>query len=210
MSAQEKLRRYAAELEAYKKLHASKAVSDLALQEKQQLFADYQSETASLENDIKIVKQGLAELYIHRAEEELAQAELHLASLRKELALLIEEQKYYKITAPFDGYCVIESDTVGGYNSVGTVAAYVHRDDSKLIYAYVKEEDIHNVYEGMICKLFSNQYGPGKNFEAKVYRVKRYRYEYGDGVYFEIRLKVTKEDAPLRIDSNVVVEIPVK
>ena len=209
LSAQERLRRYSIELEAYKKLHASKAVSDLALQEKQQLFTDYQAEVSSLDNDIKTVKQGLADLYILQAQKELIQAELHLANLKKELALLKEELKYYKITAPFDGYCVIESDTVGGYDSAGTAAAYVHKDDKKLIYAYVKEEDIHHVHEGMICRFISNQYGPEQKFEAQIYRVKRYRYEYGAGVYFEIRLKVTSESAPLRIDSNGVVEIPV-
>ncbi|MBE6357072.1 MAG: HlyD family efflux transporter periplasmic adaptor subunit [Lentisphaerae bacterium] len=208
LSSQERLRRYGAELDAYKKLHASKAVSDLALQEKQQLFTDYQAETASLDHDIRIVKQGLANLYVEKAEKELAQAEVHLASLQKELLLLKEELKYYKITAPFDGYCVIESDTVGSYNSAGTAAAYVHKDDRKRIYAYFKEEDIHRIYEGMKCRVISNQYGPEKIFEAQIYAIKRYRYEYGAGVYFEVRFNLTGEPQPLRIDSNVIIEIP--
>ncbi|MBO5667765.1 MAG: hypothetical protein J6S43_01435 [Lentisphaeria bacterium] len=210
LSAQKRLNRYTAELEAYKKLHASKAVSDLALQEKQQLFTDYQAETASIDQDIKIVKQGLADLYIHQAEKELAQAELHLNNLQKELALLKEELTYYKIVAPVDGYCVTESDTVGSYNAVGTAAAYVHKDDVKHIYSYFKEEDMHLLHVGMDCRFISNQHGPEKIFPARIFAIKRYRYEYGAGVYFEVRLKILQEPVSLRIDSNGVVEVPLE
>jgi len=181
---------------------------DLCVFGRDDFFTDYQAETASLDHDIRIVKQGLANLYVEKAEKELAQAEVHLASLQKELLLLKEELKYYKITAPFDGYCVIESDTVGSYNSAGTAAAYVHKDDRKRIYAYFKEEDIHRIYEGMKCRVISNQYGPEKIFEAQIYAIKRYRYEYGAGVYFEVRFNLTGEPQPLRIDSNVIIEIP--
>ena len=156
--AQERLNRHAHELEVYEQLYGSKIVSDLTLREKRQLVKDYEGDLLCLDSDMKVLNQGLEKLTIKRDEEAVKDIELKLANLRKELALLEEQKKYYKIVAPIDGLCITNSDTVGGYDAVGTTAALVHRDSKKLIYAYFDERDIKHVIEGKPCRFRSNQY----------------------------------------------------
>ena len=135
---------------------------------------------------------------------------MKLANLRKELALQEEQLQYYKITAPIDGVCITNSDTVGGYDAVGTSAAVVHRDTSKLIYAYFDERDIKYVVEGKPCRFVSNQYGKTVEFEVMPYEVKRTFYSYGDRLMMYAKFRLTKEPEPLRIESIGSVEIDVE
>lgn len=205
--AQERFNRHAHELEVYEQLFGSKIVSDLTLREKRQQVKDYEGDLMCLDSDMKILNQGLEALTVKRAEESVKDTELKLANLRKELALLEEEKKYYKIVSPIDGVCITNSDTVGGYDAVGTSAAIVHRDTRKLIYAYFNEQDIKHVIEGKPCRFRSNQYGNDVEFEVMPYEVKRTFYSYGDRLMMYAKFRLTKEPKPLRIDSVGTVEI---
>lgn len=207
--AQERLNRHAHELEVYEQLYGSKIVSDLTLREKRQLVKDYEGDLLCLDSDMKVLNQGLEKLTIKRDEEAVKDIELKLVNLRKELALLEEQKKYYKIVAPIDGLCITNSDTVGGYDAVGTTAALVHRDSKKLIYAYFDERDIKHVIEGKPCRFRSNQYGSDVEFEVTPYEVKRTFYSYGDRLMMYAKFRLTKEPKPLRIDSIGTVEIDV-
>ena len=205
--AQERFNRHAHELEVYEQLFGSKIVSELTLREKRQQVKDYEGDLMCLDSDMKILNQGLETLTVKRAEESVKDTELKLANLRKELALLEEEKKYYKIVSPIDGVCITNSDTVGGYDAVGTSAAIVHRDTRKLIYAYFNEQDIKHVIEGKPCRFRSNQYGNDVEFEVMPYEVKRTFYSYGDRLMMYAKFRLTKEPKPLRIDSVGTVEI---
>ena len=200
--AQENLERSAHEFNVYQRLHESKIVTDLAFREKKEAFKNSEAEVKKMDNDMKILKKGLAKLYVSSAELEVSEAEIKLKNLQDELIRLKEEQKYYKITAPFDGVCITNSDTVNGYDSAGTAAVEIHRDDRKLVYAYCPEKYIRYIREGSVYPFLSTQYPPDQQgFELKCFEIKKTRYMYGDESYFLVKLRVVKEPYPLRIGS---------
>lgn len=211
--AQENLERVSNEFDVYEQLHDSKIVTDLAYREKKEALMTAEAEVKKMDNDMKIIKEGLADLYVKSAEAEVMEAETKLKNLRQELVMLKEEQKYYRITAPCDGLCITNSDTVGQYDAAGTAAAEVHRDDAKLVYAYCPESSIRYVREGGTYRFISNQHPdekPDKGFELHCFEIKKTRYMYGDESYFLVKLKVVKEPQPLRIGSigTLAVETP--
>ncbi len=207
--AQENLERSAHEFNVYRRLHNSKIVTDLAYREKKEAFKNSEAEVKKMDSDMKILQKGLADYYIKSAEMAVLEAEIKLKNLREELARLQEERKYYKITAPYDGLCITNSDTVHGYNAVGTEAAEVHRDDRKLVYAYCPERFIRLIKEGDKVPFFSSQYSdPDLEFELLCFEIKRHRYDYGDESFFLVKFRVIKEPRPLRINSLVQIEIP--
>lgn len=207
--AQDNLERSSHAFNVYRRLHSSKIVTDLVFREKREAFLNSQAEVKKIDNDMKILKKGLANFYIKSAESEVSEAETKLQAMKSELSLLKEEEKYYKIIAPYDGYCITNSDTVHGYNPVGTEAAEVHRIDKKLVYAYCPERYLHYVREGEIYRFVSNQYPDDKQgFEMKCLEIKKNRYQYGDESYFFVKLSVEKEPYPLRIGSVGKLEIP--
>ena len=208
--ANERLKRHAHELSVYEQLFGNKIVSDLTLREKRQQVKDYEGDLMCLDSDMKVLNMGLESLTVKEAEEKVKAIEIKLENLRKELALQEEQRKYYKIVAPIDGVCITNSDTVGGYDSVGTSAAIVHRVNRKLVYAYFDERDIKYVIEGKPCRFRSNQYGDEVEFEVLPYEVKRTFYSYGDRLMLYVKCRLTKEPKPLRIDSIGSVEIEVQ
>ena len=208
IAAKETLDRLQHEYDVYRRLHGSKIVTDLAFREKKQAFKNSEAELKRMDSDMAILEKGLTSLYIKEAELQLAEAERKLKDLKEELVLLKEEQKYYKIVAPYDGYCITNSDTVHGYYSAGTNCAEVHRDDRKLVYAYFLERDLRFVREGMTGRFISNQYGDDKQgAELKIYKINSGRTVYGNQSYFLVKFRVVKEPHPLRIDSTGTVEV---
>ena len=207
--AQDNLERSSHAFNVYRRLHNSKIVTDLVFREKQEAFLNSQAEVRKIDNDMKILKKGLADFYIKSAESEVSEAETKLKALESELSLLKEEGKYYKIRAPYDGYCITNSDTVHGYNPAGTAAAEVHRVDKKLVYSYCPERYLHYVREGEVYQFVSNQYPDDRQgFEMKCLEIKQDRYQYGDESYFFVKFSVEKEPYPLRIGSVGKLEIP--
>ena len=207
--AQENLERSAHEFDVYRRLHNSKIVTDLAYREKKEAFKNSEAEVKKMDSDMKILQKGLADYYIKSAEMSVLEAEIKLKNLQEELARLQEERKYYKITAPYDGVCITNSDVVHGYDSAGAEAAEVHRDDRKLVYSYCPERYIRLVKEGEKYPFFSNQYSdPDLEFELLCFEIKRNRYIYGDESYFLVKFRVVKEPRPLRINSIGQIEIP--
>lgn len=200
--AQENLERSAHEFSVYQRLHGSKIVTDLAFREKQEAYRNSQAEVKKMDNDMKILQKGLADYNVKSAENDVAEAETKLKNLQDELELLKEECKYYVIRAPFDGYCITNSDTVNGYDAVGAAVAEVHRDDRKLLYAYCPERYIQYIREGQTCRFVSNQYPDDRQgFEMKCFEIKKNRYMYGDESYFLVKCRLVKEPNPLRIGS---------
>ena len=200
--AQENLDRVANEFEVYEQLHGSKIVTDLAYREKKEALMTSEAEVKKMDSDMKILQKGLADLYVKVSEAEVKEAETKLKHLQEELALLKQEEKYYKITAPFDGVCITNSDSVGHYDTAGTAAAEVHRDDRKLVYAYCPERYVRYVREGATYRFVSAQYPDEKQgFELLCYEIKKDRYMYGDESYFLVKLRVVREPQPLRIGS---------
>lgn len=211
-AAEESVRRYNHELEVYRKLYSNKAISDLALREKREEQADREADLACLSNDMKIVGKGLAGLYLQKAKGELAEARAALEVMLAELASLEEERKYYKIVAPYDGLCITDSDTIGGYYTSGTTAAAVHKDAKKRIYAMIRVEDLPYAKEGTVYRFRSNQYGYNSDllFEVRLYKIDRTRQVYGDGSFYQCKFDVITEPQPLRIDSIGTIEMPME
>lgn len=208
--AQENLERVANEFEVYEQLHGSKIVTDLAYREKKEAFITSEAEVKKMDNDMKILKKGLADLYVKSSEAEMKEAEAKLNHLKNELNLLRQEEKYYKITAPFDGLCITNSDSVGQYDTAGTAAAEVHRDDKKLVYAYCPERYIQHVREGATYRFVSNQYPDEKQgAELLCFDIKKTRNLYGNESYFLVKFRVVKEPQPLRIGTIGTVEVDI-
>ena len=206
--AQENFERSAHEFNVYRRLHNSKIVTDLAYREKKEAFKNSEAEVKKMDSDMKILQKGLADYYIKSAEMAVLEAEIKLKDLKEELARLQEERKYYKITAPYDGLCITNSDVVHGYDTAGTNAAEVHRDDRKLIYSMCPEKFIHLVKEGEKYPFISNQYAdPKLEFELLCFEVKRTQYSYGDECYYLVKFRLVKEPRPLRINSVGTIEI---
>ena len=139
----------------------------------------------------------------------MEEARLKLENRKRELQLLEEQRKYYRITAPFDGICITNSDTVHGYNPVNTEAASIHSDNRKLVYAYFDERDVGWIVEGRPCRFRSSQYDPEKTgyFTVTPYEVKKDRTAYGDRCFFLVKFTVDTEPEPLRLESTGRVEI---
>ena len=218
-AAKKRLERHSHELEVYKRLFRNQSISELSLREKAQEVKDAEADLLGYSDDLDKLKNGLANIYIQQAERNVEAARIKLADLERELELLREQSKYYKIVAPYDGVCITNSDVVHAYNAAGTEAVEINRVTpneqfpcGKRVYAYFDEDDLAYVIEGVPCRFRSNQYDCDKKGFATLvpYQVKKQRASYGDKVLHLVKFCVTKETVPLRIDSTGTVEIFVK
>ena len=210
-SAQATLERSAHEHEVYRKLSQDKIVADLTYRAKMEDFKNSQAELKQLDQDLKILGKGLSDLYIKKAELELREAETKLNDLKEQLVLLKEEQKYYKIVAPCDGICMINSDTVGGYDAVGTSAATVHRIVRKYIYSYFTVEDIKYLHVGDKLK-FTSHDKPRDQQGAivQIFDIATSRTSYGDKTYFLVKCKTVEDPHNILIDTVGTLEFDIK
>ena len=210
-SAQATLDRTAHEHEVYRRLSKNKIVADLTYREKMENFKSSQAELKQLEQDMKLLNKGLTDLYIKKAELELADAETKLKDLKEELSLLKEELKYYKIVAPYDGMVITNSDTVHGYDAVGTSAAAVHRIDRKYVYSYFTVEDVRHIHVGDKMKFISHDKTRDKQGAIlQVFDIATGRTTYGDKTYFTVKCKVIEDPHDLLIDTIGTVEFEIK
>lgn len=210
-SAQATLERSAHEHEVYRKLSRDKIVADLTYRAKMEDFKNSQAELKQLDQDLKILGKGLSDLYVKKAELELREAETKLNDLKEQLVLLKEEQKYYKIVAPYDGVCIVNSDTVHSYDAVGTSAAAVHRIDKKKVYCYFTVEDIKYLHVGDKLK-FRSQDNPSDQQGAvvQIFDISTTRTTYGDKTYFTVKCNVIEEPHNLRINTVGTLEFDIK
>ena len=201
--------RLAHELEVYKRLYRSKGISELALREKAQSAKDAEADVLSYTDDLAKVNRGLADVYIRRAECELAAAELKLTNLERELELVREQRKYYRMVATIDGTLVTNSDTVPRFDPVATEIAAVHLDTRKDVYAYFDVHDIHHIIEGKPLRFRSNTYDCDKHGFATIvpYKVTKWKSSFGDRMLYLVECRVIKEPVPLRMESTGVVEL---
>lgn len=211
-AAKKLLERLSHELEVYERLHRSKGISELALREKAQEVKDAEADLLCRQDDLTKVKRGLAVIYIRRAECELEAAELKLRDLERELELVREQQKYYRMVATIDGMCVTSSDTVPRYDPAGKEIASVHADAVKLVYAYFEEKDLPYIIERKPLRFRSNTYDCEKQGFAKIlpYKVTKWKSSYGNKIFHLVECRVIEEPVPLRMESTGIAEIEVK
>lgn len=196
------------ESKVYRSLFHKQALSELDYLRKQEEFECADAEFKRLAADRKRVLKGLDKLYIRSVEMDIELLQLKIANRRAECALLEEERKYYRITAPYDGYCITNSDTVHGYDAAGTAAVSVHKDHKKIIYAYFDEDHINLIHEGMKGRFRSSQHGLKYGyFPVTVTEVKRGRTVTADRNIFLVKFRIDKEIVPLRIESAGRVEL---
>lgn len=206
--AQEAKNRLVHEFEVYDKLHHDEIVSDLVHRQKREAARTAEIELSKMDSDMAILEKGLTDLYIKRAETCVREAEIKLKDMQEELELLCEEQKYYRIVAPFDGYCVVNYDPQN-YCAAGSAVAEVHRDDRKRVYAYFPENSIRHIRIGQTLQFVSNQYPDDQQgFEVSVYEVKKNRYDYGTESFFLVKCHLATEPHPLKIGSIGTVLAP--
>lgn len=206
-AAKDKLEQLRNEMEVYERLHKDNIVSFLSYREKVQAYNNAKAEYESSINDSKVVKNGLEQCYIEIAEKELKTAKQTLENMKRELALLKEEQKYYKIIAPFDGVCKLHHDTVHGYVTEGSGAATVYRVPAKIVYAYFKEADALRMYEGMKGTFRSLEHDPKTKYQVTILEMPISGTSRGDQVYYNVKFKVDTEPKPLRQNSPGFVEM---
>lgn len=210
-SAQATLDRSAHEHEVYRKLSKDKVVADLTYREKMENYKNSQAELKQLDQDLKIVGKGLSDLYIKQAELELLESETKLKDLKEELVLLKEEQKYYKIVAPYDGVTITHSDTVHGYNTAGTSAVEVHRIDRKYVYSYFTVEDTRYLHVGDKLKFISHDKPRDKQGAVlQIFDIASTRTVYGDKVYFLVKCRVIEDPHDLLIDTVGTLEFDIE
>ncbi len=187
--ARELYERAAKEWEVYKRLYETKSVSELEMRAKKQAFEDAHAAWEIAVNDQKKVSKGLRELNIRQAEQNVALLESRLQGMKKELALLQEQRKYYKIVTPYDGIIVTDSDTVHAWDNAGTSAAYIHRvHKGYYIYSYFEEKDIIHLPNGTKGKFFSND--TGKYYDLVSFDTTRTRTAVGDKVFHLVKFRV--------------------
>ncbi len=207
-AAKEKFRRYKHEQDVYDKLYRNRIVSELAYREKTQETVDAEAELKRYNSDMERINSGIEKLNVELAQKSVETSALKLKNLQEELKLLLEQQKYYKITAPFDGLCITNSDTVHGYDTAGAAAAVIHADRQKIIYAYFDEKDVGYITEGKPCRFRSNQYPESEAiYTVTPYEVKKDRSSYGDRCFFLVKFTLDDEPKPLRIESTGQVEV---
>ena len=177
------------EWDAYAKLYASKSVSELDMRAKKRAYEDALAAWEIAISDQKRVNQGLRKLNIRQAQESVALLETKIAGLKKELELLNEQRKYYKIITPYDGIIVTDSDTVHAWDNAGTAAAYIHRvNKGYYIYSYFEEKDIIHLPNGTKGKFFSND--TGKFYDLVSFDTTRTRTAVGEKVYHLVKFRV--------------------
>ena len=189
--AKELLARTENEWMVYRRLHDGKIVSDLDMRSKKQAYQDAKAAYQITVSDREKVGKGLSQLYVQQAEQQLTLLKTELSGLERDLALLNEQRKYYKIIAPHDGLIKTHSDTVGAWNAAATEAACLHKEAHYKIYAYFSEADMPFIRRGMTAKFFSHD--SGKWYEAKAFELTRSRTAVGDGVYHLVKFRVTSD-----------------
>lgn len=215
--AKELLDRTENEFRTYERLFKSQSVSELDLRSKKQAFLDALASYKIALSDQEKVNRGLTALYIKASELELAALKTKLAGAEKELELLHEERKFYKITTPYDGIIVTNSDTVHIWDDPGTAAAVIHRSTKGFyIYSYFEEKDLIHIPDGTPARFFSND--SGKWYDLKSFEITRTRTTSGDKVFHLVKFKVLspvepdlrKQGKGIRMDGNGIVEIKIK
>ena len=197
----------------YRRLHRSKSVSDLDMRSKAQAYNDAKAAYQITVSDQEKVGIGLSKLYVQQAEQQLDLLKTKLAGLERDLALLNEQRRYYKIVAPYDGIIKTHSDTVGAWNAAATEAACLHRDHRFYIYAYFPEADIPYIKDGMTARFFSHD--SGKWYDIKSFELTRSRTAVGDGIFHLVKFRITSDianeirlgkEGKLRIEGAVTVK----
>lgn len=206
-AAKDKLEQLRNEMEVYERLHKDNIVSFLSYREKVQAYNNAKADYESSINDAKVVKSGLEKYYVEITEKDLEIAKTSLENMKRELLLLKEEQKYYKIVAPFDGVCKLHHDTVHGRVSEGSGAATIYRVPAKIVYAQFREADALRMYEGMKGVFRSKQYDKDTVYQVTIIEMPISGTSRGDNVYYNVKFKVDTEPKPLRQESPGVVEL---
>lgn len=210
-SAKATLDRYEHEHKVYRKLSKDRVVADLTYREKTEAFKSSQADLKQLEEDLNLINKGLTSLYIKKAEVELAEAETKLKDLQEDLVLLKEEQKYYKIVAPYDGVTITNSDTVHLYDPAGTAAAAVHKIHKKRVYSYFAVDDVKHIHIGDKLKFIANDLPRDKQeIEIQVYDISSGRVVYGDKTYFLVKCNVINDPHNVLIDTIGTITLDVK
>ncbi len=207
LRAKEALDRAGNEYRVFNKLYRSHSVSDLDMRTKKQAFFEANAEYKSLLNDKEIISRGLAANYIALAEQKLKTAQFNLASRQRDLDLLLEDWKYYRIVALRDGEIITNSDTVGAWNAAGTSAAVLHRGKKSLVYAYFKEDDTRFIKENAPARFISQQ--SGEVIKLQVYEVKRSRSSHEEGSRVLVKFHVRSDAEHLRLESTGIVEVDI-
>ncbi|MBR7108350.1 MAG: HlyD family efflux transporter periplasmic adaptor subunit [Lentisphaeria bacterium] len=189
--AKELLARTENEWRVYQRLFRNKSVSDLDLRDKKQAYYDALAAYRITVADQEKVSRGLRKFYLLKAEQEVEAIKTKIENAKKELALLQEKRKYYKIIAPHDGIIKTHSDTVGAWNAAATEAACLHKEKYYKLYAYFAEEDIPFIKNGMKARFFSHD--SGKWYDATAFELTRSRTAVGDGVYHLVKFRVTSD-----------------
>ncbi len=213
MAAKEKLFRLKKELDAYEKLHETKAVSDFSLREKTQDYRDAEADMKSIADDINIINQGLGALYIAIAEKELEDARTKLEDLKKVQSLIEEDGNHYRIVSPRNGVVVNNSDTVNAYNAAASNVAEIHSfNNGSYVYCYFDERDISYVVEGKSYRFRTTQFDCTKKGYPMVrpYEVQKNRSSSGDRSLYLVKCQLVSSPIPLRINSTGQMEIDIK
>ena len=206
-AAKEKLDKLKNEMDVYNSLHSDSIISHLTYREKAEEFTSSKAEYESALNDWEVVKNGLGKLYVSIAGQEVETVRTKLEGKKRELALLEEEGKHYKVVAEHDGICVNNYDTVGGYLPALSSAAAVHTH-KKLVYCYMPEKDMHHVIPNKIYTFRSLQHADQK-YEVKLYDIDG-RTVYGDTSYFLLKGILQNEPKKLEINSQGWIEMEVQ
>ena len=205
--AKELLNRTENEWNVYRRLHRSKSVSDLDLRSKQQAYYDALAAYRIVIADQEKVGRGLSSLYVQKAEQEVASVRARIASAKRELELLREKLKYYKIIAPHDGIIKTHSDTVGAWNAAATEAACLHRvEKGYKVYGYFEEKDIKYITDGTMAQFFSHD--TGKWYDMQSVELTRTRTTVGDRIFHLVKFNVKSQvDSKVRVEGAVIIRI---
>ena len=206
--AKELLDRTEKEYFTYKTLYSCKSVSELDMRSKKQAFEDARASYQIALEDQDKVKKGLRQLKIKQADLDVESCRTKLAGMERELALLKEEQKYYKIVTPYDGIIVTNSDTVHAWDNAGTSAAVIHRvHRGYYIYSYFEEKDIIHIPNGTPGKFYSTD--NGKCYDLVSFDVTSSRTAVGEKVYHLVKFKVLSPvGKDITMSGTGVIKIP--
>jgi len=207
LSAKEDMKRAENEWQVYERLFKSHGISELDLRQKKQSYLDAKTTYENYISDHNKIAKGMAELYVRQIENEVETLKLQIANRKREFELLLEEGKYYKITAPIDGIAKTHSDTVASYNAAGTEAACVHGGDRRYIYSYFEVMDTRFMVEGDKAKFRSTH--TGEVLDLELFEVSSARTVYGEKVYRLVKFRVAGQTGNhLRVESSGIVEYP--
>lgn len=208
-TARERFVRTEHEVEVYKRLFEQRVITRREFLRVEMDHLANRMAVQRLEDDLKKLKDGMANDIIDKAEEELRLLRQKLKTKQDELDMEIRRLEDYIIRAPDAGIITDIPPRPGGYYERGEVVVKFAANQNKKVIGLIDEKQVYKVEPGQPVRIYSNQYNYWDYgyFEGEVDIVYQLPIEIKGVYYYPVKILLTREQQPLRFGSSCEVTI---